>query len=244
MADKEEKLEVQHPESEQDQQQQQQQDASSSSSDPPPPSDPSSKSSGSGGGAAAWSTAPQAYGNKAGDAISSTLGKVGAPLGTGLEYGTRPVGSIVDTVVGGVMRSGEAVNDAPKTSGKGGIDEQIRSKASEWLGMGKQELEKQGVTGEQAQGYIDQAKGVVDGGGEGVQGAIEKAKEGAGDAAGQAKEGAEGVSEGAGDLGKKVKEGTEGAAGQAKEGGKKAAEGAGETGEKAKAQAGGKKEDL
>lgn len=48
------------------------------------------------------------YGNRAGSTINSTLSPVGAPLGKGLETVTRPVGNVVDAVVGGVMRSGAA----------------------------------------------------------------------------------------------------------------------------------------
>ncbi|MCJ1429709.1 hypothetical protein MMC29_007624 [Sticta canariensis] len=51
------------------------------------------------------------YGNRAGSTINSTLSPVGAPLGKGLETVTRPVGNVVDALVGGVMRSGAAHGD-------------------------------------------------------------------------------------------------------------------------------------
>jgi hypothetical protein len=48
------------------------------------------------------------YGNAAGDKIESGLSPVGKPLGKGLETIARPVGGVVDALVGGVMRFGSA----------------------------------------------------------------------------------------------------------------------------------------
>ncbi|KAL9618886.1 MAG: hypothetical protein Q9160_006476 [Pyrenula sp. 1 TL-2023] len=54
------------------------------------------------------------YGNKAGQSIQSTLGKVGEPLGTGLNYAARPVGGLVEPIVGGLMGSGKAFDGLVK----------------------------------------------------------------------------------------------------------------------------------
>ncbi|KAL9113622.1 MAG: hypothetical protein Q9227_002360 [Pyrenula ochraceoflavens] len=54
------------------------------------------------------------YGNAAGDKIEGTLGKVGQPVGKGLGYATKPVGSLVEPVVGGLMKSGNAFGSLVK----------------------------------------------------------------------------------------------------------------------------------
>ncbi|KAL6720647.1 hypothetical protein ACLMJK_002572 [Lecanora helva] len=57
--------------------------------------------------ASSFFSAPQNFGNSAGDTINSTLGKIGNPVGKGLETVAKPVGGIVDPVVGGLFRSHE-----------------------------------------------------------------------------------------------------------------------------------------
>ena len=52
-------------------------------------------------------SSPSKYGNIAGDKIQSALGTVGGPIGTGLETATKPVGNVVDGVVGSVFRAGD-----------------------------------------------------------------------------------------------------------------------------------------
>jgi len=46
------------------------------------------------------------YGNNAGNKVQSALGHVGDPVGKGLETAARPVGSLVDPLVGGLTRAG------------------------------------------------------------------------------------------------------------------------------------------
>ena len=69
------------------------------------------------------------YGNAAGDKIESTLGTVGRPVGKGLETITRPVGGVVDGLVGGLMRSGGAYGDVAGV-GAGNMDHK-RAKENE-----------------------------------------------------------------------------------------------------------------
>ena len=54
------------------------------------------------------------YGNAAGDKIQGTLGKVGEPLGKGLGFAAKPVGGLVEPLVGGVMKSGSEFNNLAK----------------------------------------------------------------------------------------------------------------------------------
>ncbi|MCJ1466423.1 hypothetical protein MMC07_005042 [Pseudocyphellaria aurata] len=61
------------------------------------------------------------YGNAAGSKINSALSPVGAPVGKGLETATRPVGNVVDAVVGGVLRFGGASGEAAGV-GAGNMD--------------------------------------------------------------------------------------------------------------------------
>ena len=51
------------------------------------------------------------YGNQAGDKLQGYLNPVGKPVGKGLETATKPVGSLVDPLVGGVMRAGKMWGD-------------------------------------------------------------------------------------------------------------------------------------
>ena len=51
---------------------------------------------------------PEDMGNKAGDAIEGTLQPVGKYVGKGLETVSKPLGGVIDPLVGGLMRSGEA----------------------------------------------------------------------------------------------------------------------------------------
>lgn len=60
---------------------------------------------------AAWYEKPEGMGNSAGDWIQDKLNPVGKYTGKGLETIGKPVGGIVDPLVGGVMRSGEAFGD-------------------------------------------------------------------------------------------------------------------------------------
>ncbi|MCJ1314204.1 hypothetical protein MMC25_007884 [Agyrium rufum] len=46
------------------------------------------------------------YGNAVGDKVQGVLGKVGGPVGTGLGYAGKPVGGLVEPIVGGLMKSG------------------------------------------------------------------------------------------------------------------------------------------
>lgn len=61
------------------------------------------------------------YGNSMGDKIESGLSPLGKPLGKGLETVTKPVGGLVDPLVGGLMRSGAAFGDAAGV-GAGNMD--------------------------------------------------------------------------------------------------------------------------
>ncbi|KAL9098145.1 MAG: hypothetical protein Q9163_006139 [Psora crenata] len=87
-----------------------------------------------------WVGAPQHYGNQAGEKVQGTLGKVGEPVGKGLSYAAAPVGSIVDPVVGGVMRSGELAHDSPKEDGS--LDDKVRQLAGRVTGQGQEETRK------------------------------------------------------------------------------------------------------
>lgn len=60
---------------------------------------------------AAWYEKPEGMGNSAGDWIQDKLNPVGKYTGKGLETIGKPVGGIVDPLVGGTMRSGEAFGD-------------------------------------------------------------------------------------------------------------------------------------
>jgi hypothetical protein len=61
------------------------------------------------------------YGNSVGDKIESGLSPIGKPLGKGLETVARPVGGLVDPLVGGLMRSAAAFGDAAGV-GAGNMD--------------------------------------------------------------------------------------------------------------------------
>ena len=61
------------------------------------------------------------YGNSIGDKIESGLSPVGGPLGKGLGMVARPIGGLVDPIVGGLMRSGAAFGDAAGV-GAGNMD--------------------------------------------------------------------------------------------------------------------------
>lgn len=57
--------------------------------------------------ASTLASAPSQYGNFAGEKIQQALSGVGGPLGSSLEAATKPVGNVVNSVVGGTMRAGE-----------------------------------------------------------------------------------------------------------------------------------------
>lgn len=59
-------------------------------------------------------SAPSNFGNAAGDKIQGTLGKVGGPVGKGLETIAGPVGGLVDPLVGGVFRAPDAMKNAQR----------------------------------------------------------------------------------------------------------------------------------
>ena len=85
--------------------------------------------------------------------MESTLGKVGQPVGKGLSYATAPVGNVVDSLVGGVMRGGELANDAPKHGE--GVESSIRDMAGKLTGQAQEVMDKgQDGVGEQGQGKI------------------------------------------------------------------------------------------
>ena len=57
-------------------------------------------------------SAPGNFGNAAGDKIQGTLGKVGGPVGKGLETIAAPVGGLIDPLVGGVFRAPDSLKNA------------------------------------------------------------------------------------------------------------------------------------
>ncbi len=57
-------------------------------------------------------SAPGNFGNSAGDKIQGTLGKVGGPVGKGLETVAAPVGGLIDPLVGGVFRAPDSLKNA------------------------------------------------------------------------------------------------------------------------------------
>ena len=63
-------------------------------------------------------SAPQNYGNAAGEKIQGALGKVGNPVGKGLETAAKPVGGIVEPVVGGLFRAPETFGYAADSDAK------------------------------------------------------------------------------------------------------------------------------
>ena len=73
--------------------------------------------------------APQNLGNSAGGYIQSGLAPVGNTLGKGLGTAGKPVGGLVEPLVGGITKSGKAFGEAtgvgagnnPDTYGKKGI---------------------------------------------------------------------------------------------------------------------------
>ena len=73
--------------------------------------------------------APQNLGNAAGDKIQAGLAPVGNTVGKGLEIAGKPVGGLVEPLVGGITKSGRAFGEAtgvgagnnPDTYGKKGI---------------------------------------------------------------------------------------------------------------------------
>lgn len=87
-----------------------------------------------------WLSKPQEYGNAAGESIQNTLGKVGEPLGNGLSYAVAPVGNVVESVVGGVMKAPDVLNDAPEWGGN--AETQARDTAGKIMDQGKDVLDK------------------------------------------------------------------------------------------------------
>nr|ANM86419.1 hypothetical protein [Cladonia uncialis subsp. uncialis]AUW31150.1 hypothetical protein [Cladonia uncialis subsp. uncialis] len=63
-------------------------------------------------------SAPQNYGNAAGEKIQGALGKVGDPVGKGLETAAKPVGGVIEPVVGGLFRAPEAFGHAADSDAK------------------------------------------------------------------------------------------------------------------------------
>ena len=63
-------------------------------------------------------SAPGNFGNSAGDKIQSTLGKVGGPVGKGLEVAAAPLGGIIDPLVGGLFRAPDGLKTATQESEK------------------------------------------------------------------------------------------------------------------------------
>ncbi|KAF6220087.1 hypothetical protein HO133_003218 [Letharia lupina] len=63
-------------------------------------------------------SAPGNFGNSAGDKIQGTLGKVGGPVGKGLETVAAPVGGLIDPLVGGLFRAPETLKNATQESEK------------------------------------------------------------------------------------------------------------------------------
>lgn len=61
------------------------------------------------------------YGNAAGNKIESTLSPIGRPMGKGFQIVTKPVGGVVDAVVGGLIRSGAAYGEVAGV-GAGNMD--------------------------------------------------------------------------------------------------------------------------
>jgi hypothetical protein len=61
------------------------------------------------------------YGNSMGDKIESGLSPLGKPLGKGLGMVARPVGGLVEPLVGGLMKSGSAFGAAAGV-GAGNMD--------------------------------------------------------------------------------------------------------------------------
>lgn len=59
----------------------------------------------------AWYEKPEGMGNSAGEWIRDKLNPVGKYTGKGLETIGKPIGGVVDPLVGGVMRGGEAFGD-------------------------------------------------------------------------------------------------------------------------------------
>lgn len=63
-------------------------------------------------------SAPGNFGNSAGDKIQGTLGKVGGPVGKGLETVAAPLGGLIDPLVGGVFRAPETLKNATQETEK------------------------------------------------------------------------------------------------------------------------------
>jgi len=70
------------------------------------------------------------YGNSVGDKIESTMAPVGKPLGKGLETVGRPLGGVIDPIVGGIMRFGSA-SGAAAGVGAGNMDKKNEAE-EEW----------------------------------------------------------------------------------------------------------------
>ena len=63
-------------------------------------------------------SAPGNFGNSAGEKIQGTLGKVGGPVGKGLETIAAPVGGLIDPLVGGVFRAPDSLKNAAQQTEK------------------------------------------------------------------------------------------------------------------------------
>ena len=87
-----------------------------------------------------WYSKPGEYGNAAGETIQNTLGKAGQPVGNALGRGVAPVGNVVDSLVGGVMKAPDALNDAPQWGGN--VETKARDTAGKLADQGKEAVEK------------------------------------------------------------------------------------------------------
>lgn len=70
------------------------------------------------------------YGNAAGNKVESTLSPIGRPMGKGFETVTKPVGGVVDALVGGLMRSGGAYGEVAGV-GAGNMDKKKAEEKAE-----------------------------------------------------------------------------------------------------------------
>lgn len=70
------------------------------------------------------------YGNAAGDKIQSGLSPIGKPMGKGFEMIGRPLGGLVEPLVGGLMKTAGAFGDAAGV-GAGNMDHKRAAEAEE-----------------------------------------------------------------------------------------------------------------
>lgn len=70
------------------------------------------------------------YGNAAGNKLESALSSIGRPVGKGFETVTKPVGGVVDALVGGVMRGGATYGEIAGV-GAGNMDKKKAEEKAE-----------------------------------------------------------------------------------------------------------------